>query len=298
MKKQIRRISLVSITFVTLILLASSIFVTYENEYKLIRRFGKVERVITEPGLNFRLPFLDIIKTIPKEIQIYDLPSSDVITMDKKTMISDSFALWEVENPHLFDQTLGSSIRNAESRIDTAVYNSIKNVISSLPQSEVISSRDGVLTKLIMENIDDNLHGYGINLLTVEIKQLDMPEDNKNAVFGRMISERDKIAATYLAEGNSQAQIIRNTTDKEIAINVSSAEAKADRIIAEGEAEYMSILSEAYNSEEKADFYSFVRSLDAAKVSLEGDNKTLILPADSPIAKIFIGEWLVLNIQN
>lgn len=289
-KKITKTTSIVILCIIAIALLFSSLFTTYENEYKLIRRFGRVERVITEPGIGIKVPFLDMVKTVPKEIQIYDLPSSDVITMDKKTMISDSFALWKVEDPLKFDQTLSSSIINAESRIDTAVYNSIKNVISSLPQSEVIISRDGALSNLIMENIGDTLEGYGIDLISVEIKQLDMPEDNKMAVYERMISERDKIAATYIAEGNSEAQIIRNTTDQEISIKIASAQADAERIIAEGEAEYMKILSEAYGDESKAEFYSFVRSLDAAKNSLTGDNKTLILPGDSPIAEIFTGQ--------
>ena len=170
-------------------------------------------------------------------------------------------------------QTLNSSIRNAESRIDTVVYNAIKNVISSLSQNDVISGRDGELTSAIMQK-------------GVETKQLDLPSDNKAAVYERMISERDKIAATYIAEGNSEAQIIRNTTDKEISISLSSAQAEAEKIKAEGEAEYMRILSSAYADQSRSEFYSFVRALDAAKSSLTGGNKTLILPGDSPIAQI------------
>lgn len=289
-KKSIKSIIMPIICILVAILLYSSLFITNENEYKLIRRFGRVERVVSTPGVGFRFPFLDTVKTLPKEIQIYDLPASDVITMDKKTMISDSYALWKIVEPLRFDQTLSSSIVNAERRIDTVVYNSIKNVISSLPQNEVISSRDGALSDLITDNIGETLMQYGIDLITVETKQLDMPEDNKMAVFERMISERDQIAATYIAEGSSESQIIRNTTDQEIAISIANAKAEAESIQAEGEAEYMKILSEAYGDESKADFYSFVRSLDAAKKSLTGDNKTLILPANSPIAEIFTGQ--------
>ena len=122
-----------------------------------------------------------------------------------------------------------------------------------------------------------------------ETKQLDLPEDNKAAVYERMISERDNIAATYTAEGNSEAQVIRNTTDKEVAISISEAEKQAEILIAEGEAEYMRILSEAYDTEEKTEFYSFVRSLDALRSSMTGDEKTVVLSADSPIAQIFSG---------
>ncbi|MDF2590403.1 MAG: hypothetical protein K0S41_4246 [Anaerocolumna sp.] len=272
------------------VLLFSSIVITGENEYKLIRQFGKVNKVITTPGISFKIPFLQSVNTLPNEILLYDLASSDVITMDKKTMISDSYVLWKITDPRKFAQSLNSSITNAESRIDSTVYNAVKNVISSLSQNDVISSRDGMLTTSIMNNIGNSMDEYGITLLTVETKRLDLPSDNKTAVYERMISERDKIAATYIAEGNSEAQVIRNTTDKEISISLSTAKAQAESIIAEGEAEYMKILSDAYKDKNRTEFYSFVRSLDAAKNSLTGNNKTIILPSNSPIAKLFIGE--------
>lgn len=274
-------------TIIALIILSSSIVITNEDEYKLIREFGKVSSVITSPGINFKIPFIQSADTLPKQILIYDLASSDVITMDKKTMITDSYVLWKIHDPLLFAQTLNSSLTNAENRIDTVVYNAIKNVISSMSQNDVISGRDGELTAAIINNIGNTMDQYGITLLTIETKRLDLPSDNKAAVYERMISERDKIAATYSAEGNSEAQIIRNATDKEISIKLSTAEAEAERIIAEGEAEYMRILSEAYADQSRTDFYSFVRALDAAKASLIGKNKTLILSPDSPIAQIF-----------
>ncbi|MDL2302266.1 protease modulator HflC, partial [Lachnospiraceae bacterium OttesenSCG-928-D06] len=179
---------------------------------------------------------------------------------------------------------------NAESRLDTIIYNSTKNVISSTSQEDVISGRGGALAESIVANLSTTLDQYGIELLSFEIKQLDLPGDNKNAVYERMISERDNIAATYTAEGNSEAQIIRNTTDKEVTVMLSEAEKEAAILIAEGEAEYMRILSEAYADESKQDFYSYVRSLDALKISMKGNNKTVILSPDSPIAKSFYGQ--------
>ena len=129
---------------------------------------------------------------------------------------------------------------------------------------------------------------YGIRIMSVEVKKLDLPDNNKNAVYTRMISERENIAAQYQAEGEAQAKMIQNTTDKEVSIMRSTANAKAEKIRAEGEAEYMKILSQAYNDKDKSDFYSFVRSLDAAKASMKGGNKTLVLPADSPISEVFM----------
>ena len=268
---------------------ANSLVITNENEYSLIRQFGKVDYVIDHAGISFKIPFIQSVDTLPKETLLYDLSSSDVITSDKKTMICNSYILWHITDPRLFAQTLNSSIGSAESRLDTVVYNSTKNVISSTTQDEVISGRNGTLSDAIIANIGSTLTQYGIELLSFEIKQLDLPSDNKAAVYERMISERDNIAATYTAEGSSEAQIIRNTTDKEVTVMLSEAEKEAEILIAEGEAEYMRILSEAYGDPSKAEFYSFVRSLDALKASMTGGNKTVILSPDSPIAEIFYG---------
>lgn len=323
MKNKItKKIMLFLGALVLVVLLGASVIITYENEYKLIRQFGKVQRTISTAGVSFKVPFLQTVNTIPKDIQLYDLAPSDVITSDKKTMVVDSYVLWKVSDPLRFAQTLSFSVVNAENRIDTIVYNATKNAISNMTQEEVIRSRDGKmtvsfqesevsgndlavgedgsvgesrtqevkiksLTEEIMENIDDVYDQYGIEITAVEVKKLDLPDDNKEAVYARMVSERENIAAQYTAEGEAAAQVIRNTTDKEVSISISRAEAEAEKIVAEGEAEYMRILSDAYNEEDRSDFYSFVRSLDAARSSLTGGNKTLILDADSPIAKIF-----------
>lgn len=290
MKKTLKKVTGAIAGLAVIIVLLGSVVVTKENEYKLIRQFGRVERVADTAGVTLKLPFIQTADTLPKQILIYDLAASDVITMDKKTMLSDSYVLWRITDPLKFAQTLNSSVVNAEGRIDTVVYNSVKNVISSMSQNEVISGRDGELSQAIMTNVGDSMAEYGITLLAVETKRLDLPVDNKAAVYERMISERDKIAATYTAEGQAEAQKIRNTTDREIAISISDAKAQAAAITAEGEAEYMRIMAEAYRDPQKADFYSYTRSLEAARASLKGDSNTLILPADSPIARIFMGQ--------
>ncbi len=300
------------------LILSSGIVICHENEYKLVRRFGRVERTISSSGLYFKIPLIESVDTVPREILLYDLPASDVITSDKKTMIVDSYVLWRVTDPLKFAQTLSYSVSNAENRIDALVYNATKNTISNMTQDEVIRSRDGKmtvvnavaeedvkgndivmeeetqvvniksLTEEIMDHIGTVYDQYGIEIMTVEVKKLDLPDNNKNAVYTRMISERENIAAKYTAEGEAQAKMIQNTTDKEVSIKRSTAQAEAEKIRAEGEAEYMKILSEAYNDRNKSDFYSFVRSLDAAKEAMKGSNKTLILPADSPMAEVFM----------
>ena len=290
MMKTVKRIILAIAVFAVVIIGASSIVITQENEYSLVRQFGKIDHVISEAGVSFKIPFIQSVDTLPKQTLLYDLSPSDVITSDKKTMICDSYILWQITDPVKIAQTLNCSISNAESRLDAIVYNSTKNIISSTTQDDVISGRNGKLSQAIIDNIGTSLDQYGIELLDFETKKLDLPSDNKSAVYERMISERDNIAATYTAEGSSEAQKIRNTTDMEVTVMLSEAEKEAEILIAEGEAEYMRILSEAYNDASKQEFYSFVRSLDALKISMQGNNKTVILSPDSPIAQIFYGK--------
>ena len=281
MKKS--KIAIIIIAVVALITLGSSIEVVNQDEFKLVKRFGKVDRVQTTSGICFKIPFVETADTLPKEILLYDIAESEVITSDKKTMITDSYVLWRITDPLKFAQTLNGSIANAESRIDTVVFNATKNTISSMTQDEVIKARDGELAESIEVNIGATMAQYGIEIITVENKRLDLPSDNKTAVYER------NIAATYTAEGQAEAQVIRNSTDKEVTVMLSEAQMKAEILVAEGEAEYMRILSEAYGDESRTEFYEFVRSLDALKVSMVGKNKTVVLSADSPLAQIFNG---------
>lgn len=285
MKKVVK--VLVVILAVVLLIGASSCFVvTQQDEYTIIRQFGKVVDIRDEAGISLKIPFIQEQSTLPKNVLLYDLPVSDVITKDKKTMVADSFILWRISDPQKFIQTLNSSVSNAESRLSTLVYNSMKNTISGLDQTEVISGRDGELAAAIKDGVE-GLDQYGIELIAVETKRLDLPDDNKEAVYQRMISERNNIAAQYTAEGESEAQMIRSETDKEVEIMLSEAAAQAEILEAEGEAEYMRILSDAYSDRDKAEFYNFVRSLDAAKASLTNGSNILFLGPDSPLAQIF-----------
>lgn len=277
------------IAVLVILLGLSSIVITYEDEYSLIRQFGKISSIRSEAGISFKVPFIQSVDKLPKQLLIYDIAQSDVITMDKKTMIADSYVLWRISDPLKFAQSVNSSVPAAEGRINAVVYNSIKNVIGSMNQNDVISSRKGGLDEKIMDNIGNGMDQYGITIVAVETKRLDLPADNKEAVYERMISERSQIAATYTAEGQADAQVIKNTTDKDVSISISDAQAKAAQIEAEGEAEYMRILAEAYGDDSRREFYSFIRSLEALEKSFTGGNKTIVLPADSPIAQLFLG---------
>lgn len=294
MSKSMKKVIIALVLFIAaLILFKASTVITRPGEYRVVRQFGRIVRVDTVDshpyGLGFKIPFIQSDTSISSKLMLYDLSPSDVMTSDKKSMISDCFVLWKIEDPTKFIQKLSGSTQNAESRINSNVYNSLKNVISSLTQEEVISGRDGDLAQMLTDNLGTSLASYGIKVEKIETKMLDLPEENKDAVYTRMISERNNIAASYKAQGEQQAQEIKNGTDEQTTIILAQAQKTADTTIAEGEAEYMRILSQAYNDESKADFYSFIRQLDAIKATLKNGDNTIVLDKDSPIAELFYG---------
>ena len=284
---------LLIVIILVLIFLASNVLYTVRpNEYVAVRQFGRIVRIKETPGLKTKLPFIQNTQVISAKTRLFDVPLSDVITKDKKSMIADNYVLWKVTDPTRYIRTLDAINARAEERIEAAVYNALKNVISSMTQDEVIEARGEKLTQLLTDEANSDIGDYGIVILTAEIKALDLPDDNKSAVYDRMISERQNIAASYTAQGEASAQKIRNETDKNVTVMKADAGKQAEILIAEGEAEYMKILREAYNTEDKAEFYNFLRSLDALKGSLSGGNKTIILDSDSELAKILNGEGL------
>lgn len=275
------------VAVIAVILFSASFYTVAENEYAVVTQFGKIQYVVSTPGANFKVPFVQTIRYIPKELKLYDIAQSDVITSDKKSMIADDYILWRITDPIKFAQTLNYSIASAEDRSSVAAYNATKNVISSMTQDEIIAARGTKLTEMITQNANTSIGQYGIEIVKTEIKLLDLPDDNKEAVYERMISERNNIAASYTAAGNAEAQKIRNETDKNVSVMLAEAKKQAAVLEAEGESEYMKKLAEAYNDESKADFYTYIRSLDALKNSIQGDNKTIVLDKDSAIAQLF-----------
>lgn len=285
-KGVIRRLVILLLLIAAAFLWNQCVVITMPHEYNVIQQFGEIRSIRSEPGISLKLPVIQTARPVEKWLQLYDIPISDVITQDKKTMVADSFVLWQVSDPTAFIRTLSGNVSSAETRIGNISYNSMKNVISRLPQTEIISGRD-TLAQKIFENIGGSLDQYGVDLIAIETKHLDLPDDNKQAVYTRMISERNNIAASFQAEGEEEARMIRTETDKEVSIKLSAANARAAQTIAEGEQRYMEILAEAYNDPEKAEFYAFVRALDAAKASLNSGDTTLILDSNSPITQIF-----------
>ncbi|AOZ96111.1 protease modulator HflC [Butyrivibrio hungatei] len=281
---------IIGLIIVFAIILGSSTYIVHQNEYVTVRRFGKIVAIAKEPGLHFKTPFIDSTQSITAKVILYDIPASDVITKDKKSMITDTYVIWKVEDPLKYVQTLNAIEARAEERIEASVYNATKNAISSMSQDEVIEARGEQLTQLITQEANSDMEGYGISVVQAQIKALDLPDDNKQAVYERMISERNNIAASYTAQGDAEAQKIHNETDKQVAIIKAEAEKNAAVLEAEGESAYMETLSKAYDTEDKAEFYSYIRGLDALKKSLVGE-KTLVLDKNSELAKILYGNF-------
>ena len=280
------------IALLLVILAVSSMYTVKENEYACTFRFSEIVNTETEAGLHFKIPFIDSVKYFTKATQLYDIPPSAVITSDKQNMTVDCYILWNIEDPQQFYRTLGTN-SVAEERLDAITYTALKIALGNLKQSDIINMNDGGERNDIYESItatvNEQAKVYGIEVEDVKVKRFDLPDSNLNAVYTRMISERNQMAEKYTANGNFEASKIRNDVDKQVNIMVSNAQAQAALLEAEGEAEYMRLLAEAYNSQEKQEFYEFTLALDALKASLTGDDKTIILDQNSDLAKILMG---------
>ena len=287
-----KTIIIIALVLVLVIGLSGALFTVREDQYACTFRFSEIVATNDTPGLHFKMPFVDSVKYYSKATQFYDIPPSEVLTSDKQNMTVDCYILWKIADPQQFYRALGTTAK-AEERLNAITYNALKNAMGRLAQADIINMNDGAERNDIYEGItatvDAQAVTYGIHVEDVKIKQFDLPDSNLNAVYSRMISERNQMAEKYTADGNYDASIIRNDVDKQVNIIISNAEAEAAVLVAEGEAEYMRMLAEAYNTDDKKVFYEFTLALDALKQSLTGTEKTIILDADSELAQILAG---------
>ena len=280
------------IALILVVGLSASLYTDREDQYACTFRFSEIVNTTETPGLHFKVPFVDTVKYFSKATQFYDIPPSEVLTSDKQNMTVDCYILWQISDPQQFYRALGTTGK-AEERLNAITYNALKNAMGRLAQADIINMNDGAERNNIYEGIaatvDSQAVAYGIHVEDVKIKQFDLPDSNLNAVYSRMISERNQMAEKYTADGNYEASIIRNNVDKQVNIIVSDAQAAAAQLVAEGEGEYMRMLAAAYDSEDKKEFYEFTLALDALKKSLTGTEKTVVLDGNSALAKILMG---------
>ena len=287
-----KKIIIGAVVLLLVMLAVSSFYTVEENQYACTFRFAEIIRTEDQPGLHFKIPFLDSVEYFTKATQFYDIPPSEVLTSDKQNMTVDCYILWSISDPQQFYRALGTTVK-AEERINAITYTALKNTMGKLAQADIINMNDGAERNEIYEGIaaivNQSADLYGIHVEDVKIKQFDLPDSNLNAVYTRMISERNQMAEKYTAEGNKEATLIRNEVDKQVNILISNAKAEAAKLEAEGEAEYMRLLAAAYDTQDKKDFYEFIMALDALKASLSGDQKTIILDKDSDLAQVLMG---------
>ncbi|RJE88889.1 protease modulator HflC [Paenibacillus sp. 1011MAR3C5] len=275
---------------VVLMLVAGSLFVVKEGEYKVVLRFGEAKRTVMEPGLNVKIPFIESTTTLPKYQMTLESNPGQIMTKDKKPILVDNYTIWRISNPEKFYRKL-FSVSGGSQRIDEAVYNSVRRKLSEVDYDVIISenSARGNINDEITNDVSHALErdDYGIEIVDVRIKRTDLPDSNKQSVYNRMISDRQSIAARYLSEGDEESRKITSKADRTAMELMAQAEADAKKIIAEGEQEAAQIYNSAYGKD--AEFYNLYRTLESYVVTLK-DNPVIMLPIDSPYAKILLGK--------
>ncbi|WP_246188076.1 protease modulator HflC [Paenibacillus tengchongensis] len=282
-------IALIS-SVVLVILLAGSMYIVKEGEYKVVLRFGEAMRTVEEPGLKLKIPFIENVTELPKYQMTYESSPTTILTKDQKPIVVDNYTVWRITNASQFLRTV-QSVSGGIQRIDEAVYNSVRRKLSEVNYENIISEdtgrgniNDEITKDVIAALTRDN---YGIEVVDVRIKRTDLPEENKQSVYNRMISDRQSIAARYLSEGDEESKKITSKADRTSTELMAQAEADAKKIIAEGEGEAARIYNQAYGK--SPEFYSFYRTLESYVTTLQNE-PVIMIPIDSPYAKILMGQ--------
>lgn len=285
--------ALLTIGAVAIIIFAiiSNLFVVYPNEYKIVRQFGEVIDAIEEPGLHFKVPFIQSVTTFPKHLLVYDVPPAEINTFDKKRIMVDHYAVWRITNPQQMIESL-RTVSAAEGRLGDIIYSNIRTELGRLNYDEIINeekSSRGNINELVKNQVNNILqtNNNGIEIVDIHMKRTDLPESNEQAVYNRMVSERESTAQEYLSQGDAEANIIQAQTDRQVQEMLATANAEAKIIIADGEQEAARIYNEAYGKD--PEFYTLYRTLDSYRATLQGE-PVIILPIDSPYTRYLMGK--------
>lgn len=281
---------LLTVIFAVLVILIANVYVVKENEYRVVRQFGEVVKYEEEPGLNFKIPFIQSVTTLPKNLMTYEMTQEEINTLDKKRIIIDNYAVWRVTDPKSLISNAGTLV-NAESRMEEFIYSVIRTQLGQLNYDQIINdenSERGSLNDRVTEEVNKSLGSgnFGIEVVDVRIRRTDLPEENEHSVYTRMISERESIAQRYLSEGDADKNRIVAQTDREVQELLATAQKKASVIRAQGEAEAAHIYNAAFSRD--PEFYGLYRTLESYKKTI-GEDTVIILPSDSPYARILSG---------
>lgn len=260
--KMVILIGILTVVIIAAVFVGLSFFIVDQTQYAIVIRFGEIRRIISEPGLYARTPFVDNVVRFSKRFYIYDIPVEKIITLDKKTMLVDSYAVWRISDPKKFIESV-RTVSLALSRIDDVVYSGLRNTLAKLEFDDIVTGERMYLSD-ITEFSKKNLQDFGIEIKDVRIKHTDLPAENQQAVFERMKSERQSIAALIRAEGQKEAQKIRSEADKKATVLKAEALSEAERIKGTGEASATRIYAEAFSKDQE--FYKLLRTLDSYKM--------------------------------
>ena len=265
----------------------TTVFIVDETEQVVILAFGKPVRTITEPGINMKVPFpfQEKIKFDDRLLE-YDSPPEEILSKDKKTLIVDNYVRWRIVDPLQFLKTV-QAIPTALSRMDDIVYSELRRELGTHDMVEIITENREKLMEIVTFNSNKATLDYGIEVLDVRIRRVDLPAENEESIYARMEAERNRQANKFRSEGEEEAQKIRASTDRDKTIILADAYKEAEGIRGEGDAKAVEIYANAYSADTK--FYEFVRTLDTYKKIID-DKTTLVLPADSRLFKLLLGK--------
>lgn len=275
----------IAVALLVVAFLASSIFTLNPRVQAVVLQFGEPVRAVTKPGPHLRIPFIQSVQKLPKTVLFLNAEPEDAISQDKRTIIADYYVVWRINDALRFVRTMGT-VSQALIRLDDVVFSSVRQEISRTPFDELIVARKE-LTDRIVKDASPKLTAYGIDLLDVEFVRLELPQQNQQAVFDRMRSERDRIAQQERATGNAEATRIRAETDREVAVMVAEANRKAQEIMGKADAEATRIYAEAYGRD--PGFYAFWIRLQTLRDGLK-DKTTLVIDRNDPIARTLMGQ--------
>lgn len=290
-RKYIRAGIWLVLTLILAIVLLTNLFVVKENEYKVIRQFGEVVKIIEEPGLHIKIPFVQTVSSIPKYQMTFDVEEAEINTKDKKRILIDNYAVWKVDDPKKLIANARTLV-NAETKMAEFTFSTVRSELGKLNYDEIINdekSSRGSINDKVTEIVNSLLEkdGYGISVTDVRIKRTDLPEDNEESVYTRMISERQSTAQEYLSMGDARKNTIIAETDRTVKEMLAKAAADADVIRSQGEKEAGKVYNSSYSKDPA--FYELYRTLESYKKTI-GDETVIIMPFDSEYAKTLMGE--------
>ncbi|MEM5015926.1 protease modulator HflC [Metabacillus indicus] len=278
------------LTLAAVIVLFTNMFVVKENEYKVVRQFGEVVRIIEKPGLHLKVPFVQSVSSIPKYQMTYDVEEAEINTKDKKRILIDNFAVWKVDDPKKMIANARTLV-NAETKMAEFTFSTVRSELGRLNYDEIINdekSSRGSINDKVTEIVNALLEkdGYGITVTDVRIKRTDLPEDNEASVYTRMISERQSTAQDYLSQGDAKKNSAIAATDRTVKEMLAKAAANADVIRSQGEQEAGRIYNSSYSK--NPEFYELYRTLESYKKTID-EETVIIMPFDSDYAKTLMG---------